>query len=320
MAVRCWTSGSGGFVVFKQLMKVARGFKLVHIGVTMVVAGLIGFIVSVFMFFFAGAAIAGGGGGGRGAAAGFAFLGIIILAIVFLCFLAGSIVHLIGMFFCLAVPEKAGNAKLFISISIALILAVMALGSLNFLGSFARFEFGLAVNGAIQMGWGLLEMAACVLFLLFTKAVARFVRRGDLAEKAMSVLWLYGIAIGLYFLGFIVWIIMAMAGVAGGLAGGGGVRAAAGGAMAGFCLGSIVIGAGLIFALIALIRFISLMKEMHEVVERYAWNNRRTKRSKRGSGQKRRKSEDEDEDEEEDEDDDDEDYLPPHRGRDRWGS
>jgi hypothetical protein len=263
--------------MFKQLMNVSRGFRLVHIGLAMVAIAIVGIIFSTFLIFAAGAGLVGGAGRG---ALGLGLFGVVLTWVMYLTFAAGSIVCLVGMIFCIAIPEKAGNAKLLITLSIVLALSAVGLGSFCQLARLLHFSLAPALLVTGLLGWGLFEMAACVLFLLFTKSVARFVRRLDLAGKAMSVLWLYVIAAGLYLFGGLLTVILVIAGAAGGAAGGD-PKAAAGGALAGVCLGFLVVGVGLLCGLVGLIRLIVLMKEMQEVVANYAMNNRLTQRSKR---------------------------------------
>jgi hypothetical protein len=268
-----------------QLMKVSRGFKLVYIGLLLVIVAIIGIFVAALLF---AVAIAG-------RRLGVGFMGIALIISMLLLSWAGSITSLIGKVFCLAIPPRAGPAKQLIAVSIALEVVGQALSSLNMLGTIAHLNLDPTISQILSMGGAMLSMSSTVLFLLFTKYAARFIRREDLADTAMSILWLFVTTIGCFLVGTVVMVVMTVVGVAGG--------AGVGGATVGACFGGLIMLTGLIFALIALIRFISLMKEMNEVVARYAGNIRRTKRTK----PKRREPEYEDEDDDEDEDEDDED-------------
>ncbi len=288
--------------MYSKLMKVSRGFKLVYIGLLLMVASIVVVIVAAGLV---GAAVAAG-------RIGLGSMALFVIIVGGLLSLAGTITSLIGKIFCLAIPERAGPAKQLIAISIAMEVIGMVLGNLNLLGNVAHLDFGPMVSQILTMGGALLNMSATALFLLFTKYAAQFVRREDLADTAMSVLWLFVTAIGSFFVGIVVMVVMAIAGGAAGAAAGG-VKGAAGGAMIGVCLGGIVFLTGGIFWLIGLIRFIVLMMEMSNVVARYAGNIRRTKRSK----PKRR--EDDDDMDDEDDDERDEDNRPRNRRkRKRW--
>ncbi|HEV3438996.1 MAG TPA: hypothetical protein VG122_16640 [Gemmata sp.] len=286
--------------MYAKLMKVSRGFKLVYIGLLLIVASIVGVFIAVALV---GAAVAAG-------RIGLGFMAVFVLIVGGLLSFAGTITSLIGKIFCLAIPERAGPAKQLIAISIALEVVGMVLGNLNLLGSLAHLDYGPMVSQILTMGGALLNMSATALFLLFTKYAAQFIHREDLADTALSVLWLFVTAIGFFIVGIVVMVIMAIAGGAAGAAAGG-IKGAAGGAMVGVCIGGIVLLTGGIFWLIGLIRFIVLMTEMSNVVARYAGNIRRTKRSK----PKRREEED---DEGDDSDDDDDDRPRNRRKRKRW--
>jgi hypothetical protein len=138
----------------------------------------------------------------------------------------------------------------------------------------------------LQVAGMICSLTSAVLFLLFTRAAAQFVRRNDLADAAMLVLslWVativcYGIALGVLLAGI----------------GAGGV------------LPLVIMLFALVIGVAALIRYINLLREMSEATEEFAGsgNYRRRRRSRR----KRRveyeeDEEDEDREEEEDEDDD----------------
>ena len=265
--------------MFDQLMKVSRGFRLVYIGMIIVILGILGGVLGSCI----GAGVVGAGGGGGGVG-----LLLLVVAAMLVCILGGSITGLVGRFFCLAVPERAGSAKTMIFISVALELMALGLGIANSLTDFARVALPPAAKIALSGGNVLASLASAVMFLLFTKSLARFIKRRDLADTAMSVLWLWITTIACYAFGIIVMIV-------GGIAAGGANAGVAGVA----CFGLVFTLVSLIIALVALIRYIGLLKEMCDATAQHA---RRVRKSKR------REVEDEDEDEDEDDDDDDDDY------------
>jgi hypothetical protein len=290
-------------------MKVARGFKLVYIGLLIVVIAIVG---AFFTAIIAGMAVAGGAGAG----AGLGLVGGIIIGLFLLAF-AGNITGLIGRIFCISIPERAGQAKQFIIISIVLEVISMVLAGFSQLGGVAHLNINPILMQVLPLAQVVCVFSSEVFFLLFTKAVAQYIRQSDLADSAMSVLKMFVMSIACYILGILLTVGLGLAGAVGG----GGVRGAAGGFMLGACLGVIVMLVGLVIAIIALIRFIVLMKEMNEAVARYARIQRRKQREKRESERKRRESEDEedeDEEEEEEEDEDDDDRPRRRRGREKW--
>jgi MFS family permease len=282
-------------IMFDQLMKVSRGFKLVFIGMLLVFLALI-----INFLFTLVSGMAGGGGGLQSA----------IASLTLLLSLAGNITGLIGRIFCLFTPERAGSAKQLMIISIVLEVTSMALGGILGIAITAKLEINSTLLTVLPLALAVCTFTSGICFLLFTRAMAEFVRSRDLADSAMSVLKLFLTATGCYIVGIVLYVGLLVAGV--------GAGAAAGGAVIGVCLGGLTMLAGLIFAVIGLIRFIALMKEMSEAVARYARIHRRKQREKRESERKRREAEDEDEDEEEEEeeeedDEEEDDDEPPRR-------
>jgi hypothetical protein len=290
--------------MYRQLMKVSKGFKLVYIGVLLVILGVVGGIL--------GACIAGGvmgAGGGRGGGA----IMLVVAGGVMLCVLGGSITGLVGRFFCLAVPDRAGSAKPLIIISLILELSGMVLGVFNSGSGLSGRPLEGSAPMVLQGASVLCSLGSAVLFLLFTRSVANFVRRSDLADAAMLVLWLWVATMVLYGAG----IGVMLAGVGGGKAG------MAGGA----CAGLVVMLVALILALIALVRYVNLLREMADAVAEFAGSGnypRRRRKAKAKSYEddeddeddrpRRRKRRDDDDEDEDDEDDDD----PRRRRRHDW--
>lgn len=272
--------------MYAQLMRVSRGFRLVYIGLLMVV-GAIALIAGAVCLIIAAAA---------NARPGFGLFGVFITVVAGLLSLAGVITSLIGKLFCLSIPDRAGPAKQLIIVSVAMELIGTALGNVDLFIAVAHEEIDPLLAMIFPMGGALLNMGSTALFLIFTKYVAQFVNREDLGDTAMSVLWLFAGAIGFFIIGITAMIILALAGAA--IVGtGGGLKAAAGGALIGSCLGGIAVLTGGIIWLIGLIRFIVLMTEMSNVVDQYARSIKRPKRTRR---KKEKDEEDEDEEEEDD--------------------
>ena len=103
--------------MYRQLMKVSKGFRLVYVGILLIILGMIGGLL--------GMCIAGGVAGARGS--GRRRDGTRRGRGMMLCMLIGSILGLVGRFLCLAVPEQAGPAKPLIIISVIFELTGLAL-------------------------------------------------------------------------------------------------------------------------------------------------------------------------------------------------
>ena len=267
---------AGFLPMYKQLMRVSKGFKLVYIGILLIILGVIGGLLGMCI---AGGALGAGAGPGAGV------LVMLVAGGMLLCVLTGSIIGLVGRFFCLAVPERAGVAKPLIIISVILELTGMALGVINHVSLLAGRPIVGAGGVGLQGASVLCTLASAVLFLLFTRSLAMFIRRSDLAEAAMLVLWLWVATIACYAAGVGVMMAGAMAG-----GGGAGVR---GGAAIGLAMSLL----GLVIAIVALVRYVNLLREMSEATAEFASSGRSTRRS-------RRKRCREEEEEEEDEGDD----------------
>ncbi len=279
--------------MYQAFRKVSTGFKLVYAGLVIVVlAVVIGFLGGVVL----GAAMAGGAAGG-GAAAGRAAFGgaVVLLMAVGVIAIVGSVVGLVGRFHCMAIPDEAGSAKPMIVTSVVLELISLSVSVVNTADN-AGANFLPAqvkmVTGGLTM---IFSIVAAILFLLFTKSVAEFIRRPRLAEDAMSVLWLWVSAAGCYAVGLAITLLM--------------VAAGGGGVAAGGCIGSIFMLTALVIGLVALVRYARLLTEMSAATLRYAERvgddeddyDDRPRRKRR-----RRVEEDEDEVEEEEEEEEEE--------------
>jgi hypothetical protein len=222
-----------------QLKKVALGFRLCFIGTLIYVLALVALILVIFI-----------GGGLFMAGGGLAALGIMgLLCILLLVVMAGgSITDLVGRFFCLAVPDRAGAAKPLIIISIVL----QMISLFSSFGSNAMADRGVGMGAS--MAAGLCGPASFILFLFFIKSFAKYIRRVDLGETAMVVLWMLVGVVALLIFGFVLVLV-------GGVAALGGGRGAAGGLG---LFAFLIWIAAFVLGIVAIIRYISLLRNMWE--------------------------------------------------------
>jgi hypothetical protein len=203
-----------------------------------------------------------------------------VVVIFALLFVAGNITGLVGRFFCLAVPDRAGSAKQLLTISIVLQIAVMACGLLQ---NLAQVVPGGANPSLTRILWPLemiFQLSSNLLFLYCCRSIGRFIRRPGLAGDSMSALRYFGIALGCYVVGLVVVVVMVFLGGVGAAAGGRNAVVAAAGS--GYCIGSGILVVGAIFGLIAVFKFVFLMKEMSDAVGRYARKIRKKKKVEKG--------------------------------------
>lgn len=250
----------------EALRKVSTGFKLVYYGLVLIVlaiiVGVVGAAVIVGGAVAGGAGQAGGQAAGQAAAGGMVGLALVVggMAIV------GGIVGLVGRFHCMAIPDEAGSAKPMIVTSV--VLEVIAL--LSSIVNTADNAGGNFIPAQVKMVTGglgtIFSIVAAILFLLFIRSAAEFVRRPRLADTAMSVLWLWVGAVGCYIAGIVVAIVGVAAGAAAGNQGGGGAAAAGGGA----CIGGLLMLAALVIGLVALVKYARLLTEMSKATLRAA--------------------------------------------------
>lgn len=174
-----------------------------------------------------------------------------------------SLLALIGRLMCLATPPEASAAKALITISVVFEVLAIICNLVGIADNFGEFMSAQArlVTTAVS---GISGIVAIVLFLLFSKSLADFIRRSDLAGRAMSTLWLW-VGAGLCYVSAI-GIVVASAGAFGGNQGGGGQGAA--------CAGALLILVALIMGLLALIFYALLLSGMAAGLQRYARRNR----------------------------------------------
>ena len=257
----------------EALRKVSTGFKLVYYGLVIVVLAVIVGIVGGIALAAGAAAAGGAGGAGQGAAPAVGGLMALLLVVGGLAII-GSIVGLVGRFNCLAIPDEAGSAKPMIVTSVVLEVIALLISVVNTAdsagGNFLPAQLKMVTGGLSTV----FSIVAAILFLLFTRSAAEYVRRPRLADKAMSVLWLWVACVGCYAVGLGV---VFAGGAAGGWGGGGagGAPGGAGGAqpgaaIGGACVGAILMLAALVLGLIALVRYARLLNEMSQATLRFA--------------------------------------------------
>ena len=236
--------------MFDELMKVSKGFKLVYVGLII--------IICTYIAVFIGLMVALQGGVGLGLIQALAVLAV-------LGSLAGTITSLIGKFFCLAIPERAGAAKALIMVSI--IFEILGTGeqilqNVDLLGNMGIIPFRL-IQAFDSIG-KLFQLASPILFLFFTRSVAQFVRRPDLANKAMTVLKLWVAGFVCLLIAYIMIYAAANMPVQGGRPniGGGGNSMA--------CVGAVLVLAALVILLIALVQFANLLSNMSIATAKHA--------------------------------------------------
>jgi hypothetical protein len=230
--------------------------KQVGTGFRMVYTGLLLIVLSVVIGFLGGCVL-----GAQGAVGGAAFqlLNLVTGGLSF----AGSIVGLIGRFKCLAVPAAAGSAKPLISVSVGLEVIGLLLSILITIDRFGGDFLPLMMKASGMLAALVFSVASTILFLLFTKTCAQYVRRRDLAATAMSVLWLWVAMVVCLVLA----IVVPLLGMQAAGAGGGGNAAAAGG------IGALaLLLAALVIGIIALIRYANLLLAMQAACNKFSYN------------------------------------------------
>lgn len=257
-----------------DLLKVSKGLKLVYWGlVVVIIAGVLGFL--------------GGQAAGR--------IGetplLVVRGIAEVIGFVGTIIGLVGRYYCLSTPPKARTAKSRITLSFVF-AACASVGSLvSSVGTFAHLPLlpSILVGGV----GSLLGIAGVILFLLFAKALAEFIRRGQLADDADDVLKLvYGL-LGCQVIGLGLSVVIVV------ITAGGWAEAAGGIGVVG-CIAVVVGLAALVLSIMALIKGARLLTELSDAVRVHAKKVRKKEREDEEEDE-----EDEDEPEEEDEEEDD---------------
>jgi hypothetical protein len=245
---------------------VSSGFKLVYVGFLLQVLAVV-----IYVVFEVG--IRGGMIGIRGWQ--------MLFNVLYLCgglAVLGQIIGLIGRFRCMAIPREVGT-KQTIGFSVALSLISLALLILAYVNLYVELFLSLDVVLMLEPVANIVSLIAIILFLLYTKSVAEFIRRDNLAASAQSVLMI----VVLLAILLIVTQVAVRMGVGAVVAGNGANAIGAGGMY-------IVLGlASLVVLMIFAIRYSNLLLVMGKATMNYS---------------KKSTSEFDDEDEDEDEEED----------------
>jgi hypothetical protein len=237
--------------------KISSGFRLVYIGLLLVVLAVVGGMLLV-MF------LAGGGPGNAAARAD--EIQMVVLGMVGLI-VTGNVVGLIGRFQCLAVPQEIGEAKQLIAVSVALEATSMVTSLVNAADEFNGFlPEGVKLVAAYAPS--LMSVLGAILFLLYTRAVADFIRRRDLGVTAMSVLWIWVLVVVMMVAA--IGVLFAVVGPPGARAGAQAGPRAGGGAGGVACVASLLVLAAGITALVNLARYAGLLIAMSAAAQNFA--------------------------------------------------
>lgn len=236
------------------LRTVSTGFKLVLIGVVLMIIAVAIAIFGLCLLF----AMAQGGGGPPGGPMAFLEGAMIFALIVVALYLIGILIVLVGRFVCMAVPPETGSAKSLLVFSVVAELVGISASILNVADAFANF-LSLELKLVVTIGGSLASLAGTITFLMFTHRLATFIRRPDLASRALSVIWL-GVGFVVCYVGALIFVEAAK---------GGGPRAG-GPAAAGGCIGLVLVLVALLLLLIATIIYVIVLSGMSSALPRYA--------------------------------------------------
>jgi hypothetical protein len=109
---------------------------------------------------------------------------ITIIVVASAIALFGNLLDLIGRLMCLSVPADCQGAPI-LYVSVALTGVVLLYSAFNLLSAFA---FVPTPPPLIAAAMNFVGLAAQVLFMVFLQQLAKYVRRSDLADRAMWVL------------------------------------------------------------------------------------------------------------------------------------
>ena len=216
-----------------QLLKVSSGFNLVYCGLMMVILAILITIVGVVLV--------GGGQAGEMKLVVSFFVAVAGMAIL------GSLFGLVGRIMCLATPKEASQAKSMILASVMFEMCSLLLSSgliAQTMGVDLLPETLIAIG---NVGSLLLSIISAIVFLLFARSLAEFLQRRDLARQAGRVIRLAVLTVL--------------------LVGGGIAISAMGDATEGEVT---LILAGMVAALIMVIRYASLLRGMSTALRQAA--------------------------------------------------
>ena len=154
-----------------------------------------------------------------------------------LLMVSGIVLDMVGRLFCLAMPAEHSGAKTIILLAVIFALIALAL-SLAGLAQF--FIAGFFLPPALTLAQTPLSITGSVLFVIFLRMVALYIRREDLARRAIVVLTLGGVLLALLMGIFAMAFLGVLRGVQGGVAPVGGAAAGVG------ALGLVTLVVGLV--------------------------------------------------------------------------
>jgi len=156
----------------ESLRKVASGLGLIRNGLILLILGVLLYVVGMAFVVF--------GGAGRDA---LQLLTVLFEGMVFV----GQIMNLLGSIRCLSTPPET-RARGWIVASVVAEVLSMILGMDQLVG---------AKSEAAQSAQQLVGIVAFVTFILFLRQLGLFIGRTDLARRAINLLILWGVLIGL---------------------------------------------------------------------------------------------------------------------------
>lgn len=142
-----------------DLSNVATGFQLIYFGLCGIILGIL-----------TAAAL----GAGRMEAATLIGTGIVVL---------GSVTMLVGKVFCLGAPTAQG--LIYASVGLDVFGVIVSIG-----------VQANMISPRLTAGSSLLSIVGSILFLLFCKALAEHIRRGEIADQAVGVMIAMGAMLG----------------------------------------------------------------------------------------------------------------------------
>jgi hypothetical protein len=187
----------------KKGMKTRQRMRLVNIGLALHYAELLCIIVALLLYLLMLVilpviGVAGAAGSVEGVGAGIGILQV-VGCLAALLLVATPILGGTGSLLCFWVPEKA-RARVLVIVSFGLEVggvALMVLGYVLALGTAASGAFEAAASlGLVPLLGGLVGLAGFILFMLFLRALALYLRDEMSADEAMRQLVMF-LAVGL---------------------------------------------------------------------------------------------------------------------------
>lgn len=190
---------------------------------------------------------------------------LIVMAVFGTAAVAGNVVGLIGRVYCLATPDEARRAKSRITLSTLFEACWLFSGVVTIVDYSGTNLFPPEVRLVAAGFSNLMQLAAAVLFLLFAKSFALFVRSRSLADDAVSALYPIITAFTLYLFGMGVIVVVPILG-----------------GNWGPCVGVLLIFVALIFGAVALVKYARVVTNLSMAVHWFAREEARYEESGEG--------------------------------------